>query len=541
MALSPSKIILGAFMGALLSGCVPMPPKAMPPLTTSTDAAVALQNNEGIPDEAWQLPAVTESGRVGITVLEPLHAPDKILSRTVDIQLEPGSTLGDVGAVLGLGLNLPVTFADTIATTTGAVPTVVAPGTQQALIQPQVVGGVVPTTVGQAAVGLGQAAIGTMLPTLAVPTPAGLATREVLPGGLTYKGKLAGFLKIVSAAADVHFTWHGGAFGVFRVTEKERYAITAPQESNYIGKIASELSALGIEAKPAETGGFVIIMAKPSDLPLMREHIRRVSRNAAIINLQVGVYNVSLNKSTGAGVDWSRLSLLASNPKGAETPPFGSPALPTGGWQAGLSGQSYGVAATMGKFSAGLLLTFLDKYGTATTLQNTSLTTVAGKEVQLDSTVKTPYVSSVGVAGVGAGSSTAATATTATADSGVTLRFTPQYDADSQLVTVNLNLRVNAVVSNVTLSAGTLGDLTQPTTQEQTFNGVLRLRPGETAIIGGVRYRSSNSDLSGIPLPSVSNTIGQDTKSDQSNEMFILVRPTITVFGKPNVFEGAQE
>jgi hypothetical protein len=107
----------------------------------------------------------------------------------------------------------------------------------------------------------------------------------------------------------------------------------------------------------------------------------------------------------------------------------------------------------------------------------------------------------------------------------------PRYDHDSSLVSLDLNLQVSAVLGQNNLSAGNqLGTLTQPTTQDQTFNATLRLRPGETAVVGGVRYLSKVKNAIGPAVENLALAMNDDTTS--VNEMFIVVRPTVRIAGK---------
>jgi type II secretory pathway component GspD/PulD (secretin) len=182
------------------------------------------------------------------------------------------------------------------------------------------------------------------------------------------------------------------------------------------------------------------------------------------------------------------------------------------------------------------LMNFLETFGDATTVQNVMMKTITGKEVALDSTTNVPYASSVGISAVGGTSSSTGvpvgTVSTSTATAGIQLKLTPAYDAYNKIVTVDLNLAVNAIVGSNNVSAGNqIGSLSQPTTQTQKFNGTVRLRPGETAVIGGVRYSSTSDNRSGLSFLENTRT-GSSTVSKSINEMFIVIRPSVVLYGK---------
>jgi type II secretory pathway component GspD/PulD (secretin) len=121
-------------------------------------------------------------------------------------------------------------------------------------------------------------------------------------------------------------------------------------------------------------------------------------------------------------------------------------------------------------------------------------------------------------------------ANTSTANDGITLKLLPAYDEASESVTVDIALSVEAVLSFNTLSAGSqIGSLSQPTTAEQTFNDTIRVRPGQTVVVGGLTY-DQVSRSSAVPL-FLPDSAKSSTLSVKRTALFIVVRPTVTVLG----------
>ena len=238
-------------------------------------------------------------------------------------------------------------------------------------------------------------------------------------------------------------------------------------------------------------------------------------------------------------------------------------------------------------------INFLESYGTTKTVQSVMLKTVTGQQVELKSVTQIPYVSNVGLGaygsglggysgyggGLGGGStdntgslnstpnlsgfgnttstsssgnnsngsgtgSTSAnngigyngyggimgTAGTSEANDGITLKLLPAYDAASDTVTIELALSLQSVLSFNSLSAGNqIGTLSQPTTADQTFNDTLRMRPGQTVVVGGLTYDQIKRN-NAVPLFLPDNT-GNNTLSVKKEAMFIVVRPTVTILG----------
>jgi type II secretory pathway component GspD/PulD (secretin) len=185
-------------------------------------------------------------------------------------------------------------------------------------------------------------------------------------------------------------------------------------------------------------------------------------------------------------------------------------------------------------FSMVAFIDFLDTYGQTKTLQSVMLRTITGNEVELKSVTQIPYVSGVGVgattAAVGTASSLLGSANTAAANDGVILKMAPSFDAANDSVTIDMSLSIEAVLGFVQLSAGNqLGTLTQPTTAERTFNDVIRVRPGQTVVVGGITYDQVERD-NNVPLFLPDKT-GHETLVVKRQSMFIVIRPTVTLLG----------
>jgi type II secretory pathway component GspD/PulD (secretin) len=348
--------------------------------------------------------------------------------------------------------------------------------------------------------------------------------------------------------------------------------ISAPQETAFLKQMTEELTALGAKVVVSEAAGFMRVDLTTETENTVRHFIERASKNSALITLQVAVLNVNLDKKRNVGIDWGALQAVIGTGAGAmlksnttqnsgTTPTVTDPTNTTnttdtttdstsGGsgmfpWNASptellkggsivLGGQGAGLMIAQKAFNLTGMVNFLSTYGNARTMQNASLKTVSGNEVTLESGMSIPYVADVGVSSVGGGNSSSlmGTTRTSTAKSGITLKMNPRYDHDANLVTLKLDLSVESVVAFNTLSAGNqIGSLTQPTTAKQGFNDILQLRPGETAIVGGVIY-DSHSDSKSAPALGDGHPIASNNGAVTKNEMFIVIRPTVKIQGK---------
>ncbi len=111
--------------------------------------------------------------------------------------------------------------------------------------------------------------------------------------------------------------------------------------------------------------------------------------------------------------------------------------------------------------------------------------------------------------------------------------MTPAYDAESGTVTVEMNLSIEAVLGFNSLQAGNqIGQLSQPTTAERSFNDILRLRPGETVVVGGISYDSIGRNRA-APVGLRDTDLAHRTLTVSRTSMFIVLRPSVAVLGAP--------
>lgn len=521
-------------LASAIVGCTPLQvrePSADMPMTEQT----AIEAAAG----AWTDPAVVHEGTPMMVLVTPTKPPASILERQIKLELSSGSTVHDVAMVLA-NLGHSVIIADKEA----AGKEIVAP---------------------------------------------------------RYYGTLGGLFSLIERAADVWTVWENDAL-VF--SSRERVAFTLPQERKLASRIATGLNDLGVCVNASDGGGgisavsldgdspsrstssssgsspscgsgsrdgessdgpsaatweagMISLSVTPNEYRRVLSFLERITRNAAVVNLQVAMVSVATNQDVSRGIDWTKLQLAVGGghaslidtlaPSDADDLLPGSNPVPgTGGIVGGnqdstpntgegalFHGGTLRGVVSNGTFSMIGFLDFLDNYGETKTLQSVMLRTVTGSEVELKSVTEIPYVSDVGVGALNYQNNSSGllgSANTSTANDGITLRMLPSYDAASHTVTIDMSLAIEAVLAFNELSAGNqLGTLTQPTTAKRTFNDVIRVRPGQTVVVGGISYdQLQRDDKVPLYLPNAAGHKGLKVKRES---MFIVVRPTVTVLG----------
>lgn len=511
-----SALGLGALLA--LSGCA-----ANQPLRERATVKEAINRSV----EAWPEPAIEREGEMSMVLLTPMAIPAKVAAKRVKLSLQPGTTVKDVVAVLAMeGVHIIVADSDA-------------------------------------------------------------ANKEFyLP---RFEGTVGDLTRVLSRSADVFFTWRDG---MVVVSSKERFAVAVPQEAKLGDKLKDGITSLGGTAMAHPDAGLLVFECSPKRLDQIKLYVDRLTRNSALVTLEVSILSVTLSDESKRGVDWDKLVLAIGEGSAAAV----TAGATVGAGTAAAVGTAVGTAVSTAtnsalpdsvvqmssggikaglfsnKVSMNLLLNLLDTYGTTDTLQNVKAKTLTGHEAELSNNTQIPYIQSVGVTPLTSGvvqSTNTATGTTtntnsttntngttnvtngvatnstlmgssqsATANDGVTLKLKPSYDRDANTVTVELNLAVNSVLGFNNLSAGNqIGTLSQPTTATRKLTDILRLRPGQTAIIGGVIYENT-SDSRSAPLRT--SAIESNNVTKKRNEMFIVVRPTVAQFGKVTTQEAAR-
>lgn len=507
--------ILAMATALALCGCstATLAPKELPKNSPSNEKAVLDHLRT---DESWnQVPILTE-GKSAVVLLTPESLPASIKDMRLSLELDPGTTISDVTAILG-HIGVPIILAD-----------------QE------------------------------------------IARKDFyMP---KYNGTVGGFLSALTKATDVWFTWHESSIVA---SGKERIGVSVPQESSFSETLGKGLEALGVKDKAVTwQAGMVVLDVAPSQFRKVRTYLERYTANAAVVTLQMAVINVSLNQTAKSGIDWANLQLSAlptgttaglkawqnynnqSNSVISNSLSSGVSNAVTNGVQNGISNTvntalpkapSSGVTAVgivagaltgaifNEAFSFSGLFNFLQTYGNAETKQNVMLKTIAGNKVEFKSVTSVPYVSEVGVTTSTTNANTTGSTKTEKADDGITVEMTPTFDSAANSVTVDLKLSIKAVLGFNELSAGNqVGKLTQPTTAERSFTDTLRLRPGQTVVIGGLTYDTYSNNRSS-PLLLADTRAESQSLAVARQTMFIVVRPTVLKLGQVLAQEAGTE
>lgn len=387
-----------------------------------------------------------------------------------------------------------------------------------------------------------------------------------------FKGTVEDLFQVIGSINNISFNYQRN--NIISIDLTSDYVIDIPQNSDIIAEMETAITPLGAqEIQSSIVGGTIMYKATYLANQKIEKYVTRFSKNASVIGLQVAVMTVQLDKDSEKGFDWSKLNasignanilksdsdLPSSETGGVVNPTTGVTTPVDTATADALKGSTYGTSlknlqtlgaftgtastlrALNGTFDITAVLNYLSTYGQTKTNQSVSMKTLSGKEVTLKSVQTIPYVSGInntsGYGGSSGGNSNgygggvSSGTETDEIEIGLTLDMTPYYDSDSGIVTVELELELSSLIAFIELSAGNqIGKLTQPQTQEQNFTNFMKLKAGESSIIGGVTYEQVSDNRNSISYLETSKIASQNQKVSK-NAVFIMLRPTVTMFG----------
>lgn len=378
-----------------------------------------------------------------------------------------------------------------------------------------------------------------------------------------FDAPLGDLLDDLSANYNIAFEYRNN---MIYMVEGNRYSASLPQHKDFLAKVSAALKDLGAtEIRSDVLAGQVYYTAKPDVADYIEEYLNTISKNSAMVTLQVAVLTVGVNRDVNLGFDWAKFAVMrgsggmkadigsilksgsgttttttttttnGTTGTGGTTTTVGNAvadtaaAVVTGSLLSFAGAEGFGFKFANDAFSLTAALKALSTYGNARTEQNVVLGTLSGMPVKINSGNDIPYVKSIGAA-TAAGGATQGSSQTETIKSGLKIEVTPNFDASDGTVITQVKVDMSTLIGFRELSAGqNLGTLSQPEMQNLGFENVGRLSAGETIIVGGITYDQLSNNYTNFPGMEKLNTGSKAEKVNRS-AIYIVVRPTVVIF-----------
>ncbi len=364
---------------------------------------------------------------------------------------------------------------------------------------------------------------------------------------IDFNGKLGHLLDAFEAAYGINFSYHAG--DIVTVEKLTPYQLRIPQDDVIAKQIQTDLKSMGAEdVSYSVNAATVFYKASKANHQKITTYLDRLTINTSLVSMQVAIITVQVNRARSEGIDWSQFGLsigngiadstTTSSDDSSDSSDTVSAVAATLGssiqdikTNATISGHSSSFEIGNGDFTLSNVIDFLSTYGKAETSQSLIMKTLSGREVMMSVGDKVPYIDELNNTTDNDSDSDSSSVSVTYLDLGTKLNLKPWYDAKSQLVTIDFGLEISSLTKWVELNAGnSLGMVSQPQTREQKFSDVIKIIAGESVIIGGISFDEYSDDRNS-PSFAEDSDIAHQKLNYSKNSTFIMIRPTVTIFG----------
>ncbi len=279
----------------------------------------------------------------------------------------------------------------------------------------------------------------------------------------------------------------------------------------------------------SRTAGLIAVTDFPSNLGKVAQYLELVEGSAQRqVMIEAQIIEVTLTKEFSAGINWSLI------PKNINIGPFGTlQGTLTGGRLAAqtlapaTSLFQIGLATRLGGQAIQLLLNALSTQGKVTILSSPKISTLnnqkAVMKVAVDDVFFTVTRQREPTTGV-----VTETITPQTVTEGIVLDVTPQI-GEHDMIIMNIRPSISERVGQATSPGGDV----VPIVAVRAADTVVRVKDGQTVVIGGLMQQRSAKNVSGVPVlqevPVLGGLFRQKTDDERKTELVILLTPTLII------------
>ncbi len=341
------------------------------------------------------------------------------------------------------------------------------------------------------------------------------------------KGPINEVVQQICGLADLYCSYERG---VLNVKDTQIFTVSIPPiaATDQIGQLMTNVSGAIAEitgsapiADPSTRT--IVYRASERTAEVAKRYFQRLRQNTALIVFETYIWEVSLNAGNSTGINWSYFETLGKynlglSLSGAPLADLGEPV-------------SIGLPTTGDvNLTTGDVFRFISDYGAVKTISQPQITVLAGSEARLRVADTQNYLASVSQTTTDGGTTSTST-TTDSVDSGFTLVIGSNWDNATVYGNINILLQEVRGIDTFTAS-GEDGDGTRvqlPTTSERELQTQVRVRPGDSLLIGGLVRERDSLDANG---PGINEPIIPKSRTAQTAnvELVFLLKPRVIVF-----------
>ena len=342
----------------------------------------------------------------------------------------------------------------------------------------------------------------------------------VMAQGNTLNGdKLSGsFKEIIHRLSNSMGFFYQYKNNTLYIKPEIQFIVTIPPSSELLENSASTIEKLGGRSVTTnKASGIITFTATKPIYSLINNYLKYIKETRSVVSYDTWIYEVKLNDSRETGIQWNKFGWASGTNSAGFTGSSGM----TAATPLGLS-----LIFSKGNFSLDALVNFLQTQGNLKTLSQPKLAVLNGEKGTIKAGRKITYISQITQTPGSNGSAPTSSATTSTLQLGTDLTLTPNIDEGTIYSKIELKVDDlnNLAVNNVFGS-----QITLPDTISREINTVIRSRPGDTILLGGVSTTRDVNNREGLPLGSTALTNHVNLTNEKS-ELVIVLKPQIIKF-----------
>ena len=333
---------------------------------------------------------------------------------------------------------------------------------------------------------------------------------------------------------------NGGAADENKITTSESFNFWK-NISKEILSIANAGSEKYIVKKPVvnQNAGLITVTGTKEQIDRVGKYLDSIKKrlNKEVL-IDVSIISVILDKSHSSGVDWTQFALAVNRPTGSGVPElngatngFNSAQFTSAGDKLFHLGWNNAFSFTNTiSFTMNGLMNFLKTQGDSRVISNPKVLTLNNQQALITIGDNINYrIPETAPANTG-GTITTTSYTNESIFVGILLNIMPQISDNNEIM-----LRINPSISSFKYAEDNIKQ-TQPReiapdTTEKKLSTVVRVKNGETIILGGLIGKSKNIAKNGIPglkeLPILGNLFKSETTKNSVSELIFMITPRI--------------
>ncbi len=350
--------------------------------------------------------------------------------------------------------------------------------------------------------------------------PMAFETNEALTRTITItnlRGPLNKVVDKVCGLADLYCSYEDG---LLVIKETQTFTVTIPPigsgDQDIMSALATGLQAItGIMPITESATRTIIYDASNRTADMAARYFQKIRSSTALIVFEVYIWEVSLNADNSTGINWEKIQNFGKFNLGIKFPGTISSEAPV----------SIGLPTTGDvAFSGDDVLQFISNYGAVKTISQPQITVLSGAEASLRAADTVNYVSSLSRS-TDNGEVTVSTETDSV-DTGFTLTISSAWDNATIYGDIEIKLQEFLGFDDFETEGTTLK---LPRATERELTTQIRIRPGDSLLIGGLVRESDQYDDSGPgfkqPIVPMSRSANTDNR-----ELVFLLKPRVIVY-----------